>query len=177
LSSGRLPFSTNVAVPPGNYIVRLNVDGATKTQPIVVRLDPRVKIAPVALTELNTLSSGLYWEAVAAHKAFNEARELARSLDARSGAEVDAIKGEPEALAPTGLQRNVRLLRRRGTGPAAPSLEAVSNSLQAAAMAMQAAEVAPTAVQVAAATAARAQARPIMAKWAAVKAKAAALRP
>jgi hypothetical protein len=164
-------------VPPGNYTVRLTVDGATRTQPIVVRLDPRVKIAPMALTQLNTLSSGLYWEAVAAHKAFNEARELARSLDARSGAEVDAVKGELEALAPTGLQRNVRLLRRRGTGPAAPSLEAVSNALQAAAMAMQAAEVAPTAAQVAAATSARAQARPIMAKWAAVKAKAAALRP
>jgi hypothetical protein len=132
-------------VPPGTYTVRLTVDGVTKTQPIVVRLDPRVKIAPVALTQLNTLSSGLYWEAVAAHKAFNEARELARTLDARSGAAVDAIKGELEALAPTGLQRNVRLLRRRGGGPAAPSLEAVSNALQAAAMAMQSAEVAPTA--------------------------------
>ena len=157
--------------------MRLTVDGATKTQPIVVRLDPRVRIAPAALAQLNTLSTGLYWEAVAAHRAFNEARALAATLDARSGAEVDAIKGELEALAPTGLQRNVRLLRRRGGGPATPSLEAVSNALQAAAMAMQAAEVAPTATQIAAATAARAQARPVMARWAAVKAKAAALRP
>ena len=54
---------------------------------------------------------------------------------------MDAIKGELEALAPTGLQRNVRSLRRRGAGAATPSLEAVSNALQAAAMAMQAAEV------------------------------------
>ena len=127
--------------------------------------------------ELNTLSTGLYWEAVAAHRAFNEARALAATLDARSGAEVDAIKGELEALAPTGLQRNVRLLRRRGGAPATPSLEAVSNALQAAAMAMQGAEVAPTAAQIAAAAAARAQAEPVMARWAAVKAKAAALRP
>ena len=156
-------------VPPGNYTVRLTVDGAAKTQPIVVRLDPLVKIAPMALTELNTLSSGLYWEAVAAHKAFNEARELAKSLDARSGAEVDAIKGELEALAPTGLQRNVRLLRRRGGGPAAPSLEAVSNALQAAAMAMQSSDAAPTAVQLATANAARAQAKPVIARWAAVQ--------
>jgi hypothetical protein len=93
------------------------------------------------------------------------------------GPDVDAIKGELEALAPTGLQRNVRLLRRRAGGTATPTLEAVSNALQAAAMAMQAAEVAPTATQIAAATAARNQARPIMARWAAVKAKAAALRP
>ena len=74
-----------------------------------------------------------------------------RRSTARSGAAADAVKGELEALAPTGLQRNVRLLRRRGGGPATPSLEAVSNALQAAAMAMQAAEVAPTAAQLAAA--------------------------
>jgi photosystem II stability/assembly factor-like uncharacterized protein len=164
-------------VPPGQYTVRLTVDGAAKTQPIAVSLDPRVRIAPAALTELNTLSTSLYWEAVAAHRAFNEAHALAATLDARSGRDVDAVKGELEALAPTGLQRNMRLLRRRGNGPAAPSLEAVSNALQAAAMAMQAAEVAPTTAEVAAAAAARTKAQPIMARWAAVKAKAAALRP
>ena len=158
-------------VPPGSYTVRLTVEGNAKTQPIVVHLDPRVKIAPLALTQLNTLSSGLYWEAVAAHKAFNDAKALAKTLDARSGTEVDAIKGELEALAPTGLQRNMRLLRRRPGGPAAPSLEAVSNALQAAAMAMQAAEVAPTAAQIAAADAARAQAKPVIAQWVAVQAK------
>ena len=68
-------------VPPGSYTVRLTVDGATKTQPIVVRLDPRVRIAPEALATLNTLSTGLYWEAVAAHRAFNEAQRAGR--DAR----------------------------------------------------------------------------------------------
>jgi photosystem II stability/assembly factor-like uncharacterized protein len=162
-------------VPPGAYTVRLTVDGATRTQPIVVRLDPRVRIAPAALAELSTLGSSLYWEAVDAHRAFNEARALAATLDGRSGAAVDAIKGELESLAPTGLQRNVRLLRRRASGSAPPTLEAVSNALQAAAMAMQSAEVAPTAAQVAAAGAARAQAQPVMARWAAVKAKAAAL--
>ena len=164
-------------VPPGTYTVRLTVDGATKTQPIVVRLDPRVRIDPAALATLNGLSAGLYWEAVAAHRAFNEAKALAATLDARSGAAVDSIKSELEALAPSGLQRNVRLLRRRGGGPATPSLEAVSNALQAAAMAMQAAEVAPTAAQLAAATAARTQARRVMAQWAAVKARAGSLRP
>jgi hypothetical protein len=164
-------------VPPGSYTVRLTVDGATKTQPIVVRLDPRAQIGPAALAELNTLSTGLYWEAVAAHRAFNEAHALAATLESRSGAGVDAIKRELEALAPTGLQRNMRPVRRRGAAPEAPSLEAVSNALQAAAMAMQAADAAPTATQVAAAAAARTQARPVMAQWAAVKAKAASLRP
>jgi len=162
-------------VPPGRYTVRLTVDGAAKTQPIVVSLDPRVRIAPVALAQLNTLSTTLYWEAVAAHHAFNDAKALAATLAGRSGPGADTVKSELEALAPTGLQRNIRVLRRRGAGAATPSLEAVSNALQAAAMAMQAAETAPTAAQVAAAAAAQAQARPVLAQWAAVKAKAATL--
>jgi photosystem II stability/assembly factor-like uncharacterized protein len=164
-------------VPPGRYTVRLTVDGAARTQPIVVSLDPRVRIAPVALSQLNTLGTALYWEAVAAHKAFNEAKALAATIAGRSGPAADSLKGELEALAPTGLQRNIRVLRRRGAAPARPTLEAASNALQAASMAMQAAEVAPTETQIAAAAAARAQARPVMAQWAAVKAKAASLRP
>ena len=102
---------------------------------------------------------------------------MAKTLDARIGPEIDTLKGELEVLAPSGLQRNVRLIRRRPGGPATPSLEAVSNTLQAAAMAMQAAEAAPTAVQIAAADAARAQAKPVMARWTAVQAKVKALKP
>ena len=163
-------------VPPGNYTVRLTVDGVVKTQPIRVYLDPRVKISAVALRQLNTLSTALYWEAVAAHTAFNDAKALASTIDAKVAPEVDTIKGELEELAPTRLQRNMRSIRRRPGGPQTPSLEAVSNALQAAAMAMQSSETAPTAVQIAAANNARAQARPVMARWAAVKAKVAALR-
>jgi len=163
-------------VPPGTYTVKLTVDGKTTTQPIVVHLDPRVTIAPLVLTELNTLSSGLYWEAVAAHRAFNDARALAKTLETKPGAEAAALKRELDLLAPANVQRNVRQLRRRND-PAVSSLEAASNALQAAALSIQAAEVAPTAVQVAAATAARAQAKPVMAQWAAVQAKAKALKP
>jgi photosystem II stability/assembly factor-like uncharacterized protein len=162
-------------VPPGNYTARLTVDGVVRTQPLVVRLDPRVRIAPEALAQLNALSTGLYWEAVAAHRAFDEARRLADRIASKSGAAADAVKADLETLAPSGVQRNVRALRRRGAGGAAVSLEAVSNALQAAAMAMQGAEVAPTAAQIAAAANARAQARTVMARWAALKARAASL--
>ena len=172
---GRTYPNDNVPwVPPGRYTVRLKVDSVTSTQPITVRLDPRVRIAPDALATLNTLSTSLYWEAVAAHRAFNEARALAAALASRSGA--DAIKSDLEELAPTGVERNVRALRRRGSAATTPSLEAVSNALQAAAMAMQSAEVAPTAAQAAAAASARTEARRGMARWVAVKARAAALR-
>ena len=179
-ATGAVPGRTYPAynvpwVPPGRYRVRLTVDGVSRTQPITVHLDPRVKIAPDALAQLSTLSTGLYWDAVRAHAAFEEAKALSATLAARSGGAVDAIKADLDALAPSGVQRNVRALRRRGQAAAQPSLEAVSNALQAAAMAMQSADVAPTAAQLAAAAAARRQATPVMASWTAVKAKAAAL--
>ena len=162
-------------VPSGTYTVKLTVGGTSMTQPITVHLDPRVTIAPATLLQLNSLSSSLYWEAVAAHHAFTDARALAKTLESRSGPEVEALKKELDILAPSTVQRNVRQLRRRNE-PAVSSLEAASNALQAAALSIQAAEVAPTVVQMTAATSARAQAKPVMAQWAAVQAKVKALK-
>ena len=165
-------------VPPGNYTVKLTVDGVSKTQPITVRLDPRVHITPEALAQLSALSSAIYWEAVDAHKAFEDAKALSAKLAGKTGAAADAVKADLEALAPSGAERTPRGMRRRFGGGGAPqiTLEVASNALQAAAMAMQAGEVAPTAAQVSAATAARTQAKAAMTKWAAVKAKAATLK-
>ncbi|MEO7157725.1 MAG: glycoside hydrolase, partial [Vicinamibacterales bacterium] len=162
-------------VPSGTYTVKLSVDGKSMTQPIIVHLDPRVTITPATLLQLNSLSSGLYWEAVAAHHAFTDARALAKTLESRTGAAADALKKELEVLAPSTVQRNVRQLRRRNE-PAVSSLEAASNALQSAALSIQAAEVAPTAVQLTAANTARTQAKPVMAQWAAVQAKVKALK-
>jgi photosystem II stability/assembly factor-like uncharacterized protein len=161
--------------PPGAYTVRLTVNGKAYTQPITVELDPRVRIAPAALAQLNTLSMEMYHGAVTAHRAFNEGKALAQRISGTSGAVADSVRAELEELAPSGLQRGVRSFRRRGGPPAALSLEAVSNALQGAAMAMQSAEAAPTAAQVAACARARAQLVAVMARWQAVQAKAAAL--
>jgi hypothetical protein len=131
-------------VPPGTYTARLTVNGTSQSQPIEVKLDPRVKIAPVALAQLNALSVEMYEGAVAAHRAFNEAKALGAKVAALTGADAESVKGELEALAPTGLNRmRIGGFRRRGAATATPTLEAVSNALQAAAMGMQG-EVAPT---------------------------------
>ena len=161
--------------PPGTYTARLTVGGKAYTQPITVKLDPRVRIAPTALAQLNALSMEMYEGAVAAHRAFNDAKALAGKVAGRTGAAADALKAELEELAPQGTQRAVRSFRRRGGTPAAPSLEAVSNALQAAAMAMQGVEAAPTAAQVAACANARAQLVAVMARWRVAQTKAAAL--
>jgi hypothetical protein len=39
-----------IVVPPGRYTVRLTVDGVVQTAPLTVRMDPRVKTTPAALT-------------------------------------------------------------------------------------------------------------------------------
>jgi len=179
-ATGAVPGRTYPAynvpwAPPGSYRVRLTVNGKTYTQPLELKLDPRVKIAPAALAQLNALSTEMYTSAVAGHRAFLAARDLATQLTSMSGAEADAVKNELEQLAPTGAQRSISVFRRRGGAAARPSLETVSNALQGAAMAMQGAEVAPTAVQVAACAAARAQARTVMAQWSVAQAKAKAL--
>jgi hypothetical protein len=47
-------------VVPGTYTVRLTVNGKPSTQPLTVRMDPRIKSGPLALREQFTLSKRLY---------------------------------------------------------------------------------------------------------------------
>ena len=45
---------------PGGYTVKLTVDGKSYTQPLTLKMDPRVKTAPIGLTQQFTLSRQLY---------------------------------------------------------------------------------------------------------------------
>ncbi len=176
-ASGAVPHRTGQALntpwaPPGSYTVKLSVDGKVYTQPLTLKLDPRVKTSPLALTQLASLSREMYDGAVATHRAFADARTMVAQLAKLSGADVDALKAKIETVAPA-QPRVGRGGRRRGPGGAAanaPSLETVSNTLQAAAMGMQGADVGPTAVQVAACASARTLLSAAMPEWASVKA-------
>lgn len=174
-ATGAVPHRTYQVVntpwaPPGNYTVKLTVDGKSYTQPLVLKLDPRVKTSATALAQLNALSKEMYEGAVGTHRAFADARSLVAQLNKLSGADVDALKTRIEAIAPA-QARNARGFRRRGPGggSATLSLETVSNNLQGAAMAMQGADVAPTAAQIAACVVARKQAADVMPEWNAIK--------
>ena len=102
---GAVPHRTYAAVnapwaPPGAYTVRLTVDGKSYTQPITLKLDPRVKTPAAGLTQLATLTRELYDAAVAAHAASLQARALVAELDKASGADVAAFKSQVDSLAP-----------------------------------------------------------------------------
>jgi hypothetical protein len=152
--------------------VRLTVDGKTYSQPLTLHLDPRVKIAPLALTRLNTLTRQMYDGAWTAHTAAEQGRALAAEADQMTGDDLAAFKAQVNALAPP-VPAGGRGGRGgfgggrggRGGPPSAPTLESVSTEMMAAAMAMQAADAVPTARQSAACTVAQRQSAAVMAKW------------
>ena len=176
-ATGAVPHRTYQAMntpwaPPGKYTAKLTVDGKSYTQPLTLKLDPRVKTTQAALTQLASLTREMYDGAVASHRAFVEGRAMVAQLAKMSGADVDALKTRIETVAPA-QPRVGRGGRRRGPGGAAassPSLETVSNAMQGAAMGIQGADVAPTAVQIAACAAARKMAATAMPEWASMKA-------
>jgi hypothetical protein len=162
--------------PPGSYTVRLTVDGKSYTQPITLRLDPRVTTSPAALATLASLTGEMYKGARAARATYSQARALVTQLDALSGDDVAKFKAAVEALAPVatgggggggrgGGAGGGRGGGGRGGAAAAATLPSVSSAMLSAAMAMQGAEVAPTAREVAACATARTQSAAVMARW------------
>jgi photosystem II stability/assembly factor-like uncharacterized protein len=156
--------------PPGAYTVRVTVNGRALTQPLTLRLDPRVRTPAAGLEQLARLSREMYDGAVAAHAAYAHARALVARLDSLTGADIDAFKSQVESLAPAprpAARGFARFFRSAPTGPA--TLESLSGTMLSAAMAMQRADVTPTAAQVAACDSARTQSASLMRRWTALK--------
>ena len=156
--------------PPGEYTVRLTVGGKSYTQPLTLRLDPRVKTSAAGLAQLATLSREMYDGALSAHAEFAQARALIAELDKLKGADANVFKAQVESLAPAPLAGRAAFFAGfRATAAAPPTLTSVTSSLNAAAMAMQGADIAPSGTEIAACDRARAQLSEVLPKWNAVK--------
>jgi photosystem II stability/assembly factor-like uncharacterized protein len=129
--------------PPGEYTVRLTVNGQQFTQPLSLRLDPRVTISDEDLALINSSSREMYDAAIEATAAYNEARALAARLDAEGNSQA---KEQVEALAPPPLTGMAARYRRYFGSSGPPNLRSLGYSLLDAAMAMQAAEVPPKSI-------------------------------
>ena len=78
-------------VVPGTYSVRLTVNGQTYTQPLTVRMDPRVKASAATLARQFTLSKGVYDDINRTRGVLDELRALRANLrDIRARATGDA---------------------------------------------------------------------------------------
>ncbi len=171
-ATGAVPHRTYPSVnspwvAPGTYTVRLTVNGKTMTQPIVIKLDPRVKITP-EVQQIFTLTTQAESNARAAAAAYAEARAaLGKVKD-------ETLRKQIEELAPE-VQPREGGGGRGGFGapePApAPNLATLPALLVASVMPMQAAEMPPTATELQAAAKQTAAYTSVMAKWAALKVK------
>ena len=168
------------AIGPAACGRRLTGGDRVHTQPLTLRMDPRVKIPAMDMALLNRLTKEMYDGAVAARTAYTKTRALVTQLNTLGGNGIAEFKAKVEALAPAAAAGGGGPGRGggagRGGGPggpgggaaAAPTLQSVSGSMLAAAMAMQAAEMAPTLREVTATNAARTQSVAVMARWTAL---------
>jgi photosystem II stability/assembly factor-like uncharacterized protein len=149
------PAPNSPWVAPGEYAVRLTVDGIAFTQPMNVRMDPRVKATEAELKEQGNLSLELYNGVLYAQAAVQDLRALRarlRSLQekARGGtAEKDLADFDAKASA---LEGTAGGSGGRGAG-AAPGRDALSNiggSLSSLMSLLQEADAGPTTQQAAA---------------------------
>jgi photosystem II stability/assembly factor-like uncharacterized protein len=90
-----VPVPQGVWANPGNYTVRLTVDGKASEQPLVVKMDPRVKMTRADLAQQFTLSMQVAAALRANMSALQQARSAANTervrLLARQNAELEAL--------------------------------------------------------------------------------------
>jgi photosystem II stability/assembly factor-like uncharacterized protein len=69
---------------PGNYIVKLTANGKSTSQPLVIRMDPRVNVTPEALTQQFRAASRLADLLGEVNAANQQAEEWKKQIEARS---------------------------------------------------------------------------------------------
>jgi len=166
------PAPTTPLVAPGTYTVKLTVGERSYTQPLIVKQDPRVRTAPVSLTQLYTTMRGSYFDAADARTAMDSARRLREQVDKRRASAPEAarsaldafdkrLEGLIGAAAPAGGRGG------RGGGPAAAtdSLGGSVSRLGALARELGAADVQLTAEQTKNIADARAAAQRVLSRW------------
>jgi hypothetical protein len=157
-------------VMPGNYTVKLTVGGKTYSQPLVVRLDPRVDTPQAALQQQFDKSMQAYHEAIAASEALGQVRDMEKQIAAREAGhkptdKLAAYDKQLEALSGPKASSPFAFFFHRGP----PNLGSVGGDLQMLMNRMQGADQAPTAADLAALDKTSAELKSLMDRWAKLK--------
>ena len=80
-----VPAPSGPWAPPGQYTVKLTVDGQSYTQPLTLKMDPRVTTPALGLAQQFTLSKQLYDGIVEGQKALESIRSRRASLSGEPG--------------------------------------------------------------------------------------------
>jgi len=103
-----------VWAPPGNYTVELAADGQTLRQPLIVKPDPRVKIAPAAYEREFALAVKVQAASEQISAALKEAALLLMTLEERKAGkaelrpQIEQVEADVSALSDVPLPTKVR---------------------------------------------------------------------
>ena len=159
---------------PGRYVVRLTVDGAATTVPLVVRMDPRVKTPTSVLLDQFAVAMRLATEIQDVASALAELRALRKQLGgarerAGQGATADSLATFDQKL---GIIEGSGGGRFGGAGGrSAPSLASATGELAQVYEALEQADAAPSAALSAAIREAEQHARDVLVRWRALRPK------
>jgi hypothetical protein len=168
------PAPTSPWVAPGQYTVRLSVNGKHYTHPLVVKMDPRVKTPVVGLQQQFTLSKHLYDAVLETQIALEQLRALRAQVKDRASTAATAPAAS-EALA--AFDKKASALEGQspaggggggGRGAAAGGPDTLSSVAAAMSQLMnllQGADVTPTTQLAAAVTDRHAAFTKLMARW------------
>src|SRR5258706_12730464 len=73
-------------VSPGQFTVKLTVNGKSYSQPIIVKPDPRVKTPALAMQQVYVVSKALYYSAIDVRTAARQAHAVRDQIAARPAA-------------------------------------------------------------------------------------------
>ncbi|HZT72562.1 MAG TPA: glycoside hydrolase [Terriglobales bacterium] len=164
------PAPTSPWVLPGSYTVKLTVDGHTYSQPLVVRMDPRVRTPLAGLAAQYRLSEQMYRAVVASGQALEQLNALRRQIRERqssaSGAAAAALAAfdrQAQALAGGGSNSRFFMFFAAAAGP--PTIAATRIRCFALMNLLQGADVAPTSQAAAAVQREQASWNKLAARW------------
>jgi hypothetical protein len=165
------PQATGPWAMPGQYKVVLTVNGKSYTQPLTIKMDPRVKTAPAGLRTQFIWSQALYSRLLTLSPAAEQAaavrkqlKELQKSVQGDVLAAVKALDEKLQPLAGGGG-------RRPGAGTEPPSLGGMKTRYLALLNVFQEADVMPSFQAVAAVPGLEKDVIPLMERWNDIKTK------
>jgi hypothetical protein len=97
------PAETSPFVMPGNYTVKLIIDGRILSQPLTIKVDPRVKTGMSALQKQHDLSVTCYEARKTCLNALAEIRGMRAQLREKPGTDNAKMKDDQLVLLETGL--------------------------------------------------------------------------
>jgi photosystem II stability/assembly factor-like uncharacterized protein len=157
----RLPLGPTAV--PGDYSVRLTVNGQAYLAPLVIKMDPRVKTPPAGIRQMFDLEMRLASLVTTSSQAVIEARSIQEQLQPLSGKATGATAESIKAF-----QKKLEALSEGAPGGArssAPTLNQVNGAVSALYTAVGMADATPTEAQVEAAQAAEQDTPTVMKQW------------